>query len=75
MKNEISMLLIERGWTLGRLAAKTGLHKSYLCRISQGKRNPSVRAAMLIASAFGLSVEEIFRPDAGKRALKDETAI
>lgn len=49
----------ERNWTQGELHRRTGLERSYITRLESGRqRNIGLRNAMLIARAFGLTVEE-----------------
>jgi putative transcriptional regulator len=57
----LKKLRAERGWTQGEIFRRTGLERSYLSRLEAGKvKDLSVRTAMKLASAFGLSVEEFW---------------
>ena len=49
----------QRGWTQGDLHRKTGLERSYLSRLESGKvHDLSLKNAILICRAFGITVEE-----------------
>jgi transcriptional regulator with XRE-family HTH domain len=51
-------LRLERDWTLGALASRTGLGRATLYRIEQGG-NPRLATADKVAAAFGLSLAEM----------------
>ena len=61
VQNVIPQLLVARGWTMGKLAQRSGVDKGHLSRIISGKTLPGVLQAWRIASAFGLCIEEVFR--------------
>jgi transcriptional regulator with XRE-family HTH domain len=48
-----------RGWTLDTLASHSGLSKSYLSRIEDGDRQPSIAALLNISRALGISLGEL----------------
>lgn len=51
----------EKGWTQGDLARATGFERPYVSRLESGKiRNLSLRNAMKLSKAFGLSVEQLW---------------
>lgn len=50
----------ERGWTQDDVASRAGLSKSYLSRIEEGDRQPSVAALLSISTAFGISINALF---------------
>jgi transcriptional regulator with XRE-family HTH domain len=56
----IRSLRMRRGWTQDDLGARSGLSKSYLSRLEEGDRQPSVAALLSIANAFGMSVNQLF---------------
>jgi len=56
----IRSLRAERRWTLDELGNRTGLSKSYLSRLEEGDRQPSIAALLSIATTFGLSLNELF---------------
>lgn len=60
VKNRINELLSAKGWTLGKLAQRSGVDKGYLSRIARGHSVPGILQAKRIAFAFGKSIEEIF---------------
>lgn len=49
-----------RGWTLDELARRAGLSKSYLSRLEDGERQPSIAALLSLAQAYGLSLASLF---------------
>ncbi len=48
------------GVTLETLADKTGLTKSYLSKVERGLNTPSIAAALKLAKALNVQVEELF---------------
>lgn len=48
------------GVTLETLAEKTGLTKSYLSKVERGLNTPSIAAALKLAKALNVQVEELF---------------
>ncbi len=50
----------EREWTLDELARRVGLSKSYLSRLEEGDRQPSIAALLSLAGAFGLPLATLF---------------
>jgi transcriptional regulator with XRE-family HTH domain len=55
----IKALREERGWTLGRLAQRTGFETSYISMVENGKRTPKIDRQERFAHAFGLTVGEL----------------
>ncbi|MBV9850812.1 MAG: helix-turn-helix transcriptional regulator [Armatimonadetes bacterium] len=49
-----------RGWTLDDLAHRAGLSKSYLSRLEDGGRQPSIAALLSLAQAHGLPLASLF---------------
>lgn len=47
-------------WTQMRLAAETGLSKTFLCDLENGKKEPCLRTIEILAGVFGLSLGEFF---------------
>jgi transcriptional regulator with XRE-family HTH domain len=45
-----------RGWTLEALGSRSNLSKSYISRLEDGDRQPSIAALLSISRALGLSV-------------------
>ena len=48
------------GWTLDELARQTSLSKSYLSRLEDGDRQPSLAALLSISRAYGVSLAALF---------------
>ncbi len=58
-------LRLGRGWTLDELAQRAGLSKSYLSRLEDSERQPSIAALLSLAQAHGLTLASLFgRADA-----------
>ncbi len=45
------------------LAKRAGLSKSYLSRLEDGERQPSIAALLSLAQAFGLTLSTLFEPE------------
>jgi len=58
--NVLSRLLYERGLTDGEVARRAGLPRSRINRLKNGHVRPTVRDALLIASALGVRVRDVF---------------
>ena len=58
---------IERGFSQAALSRRTGINPSYLSRIETGKVHPTVRTALRIAEALGLSIEDLVGPSPPER--------
>jgi len=57
----LKKLRAQRGWTQGAVCRATGLERSAVSRLESGRaKDMSVRTAMKLAHAFGLSVEEFW---------------
>jgi transcriptional regulator with XRE-family HTH domain len=56
----IKGLRSERGWTQDELASRSGLSKSYLSRLEDGERQPSIAALLSVATSFGVPLNELF---------------
>ena len=51
----------ERNWTQGDLARATGFERPYVSRLESGRiRSLSLKNAMKLARAFGLTVEQLW---------------
>jgi transcriptional regulator with XRE-family HTH domain len=53
-------LRIGRGWTLDELARQSGLSKSYLSRIEDGDRQPSLASLLSLTQAYGIALAALF---------------
>ena len=49
------------GISMAGLAAKAGLHQTYIGLIERGTRNPSIDAMQAIAEALGVSPSKLIR--------------
>ncbi|HIQ78431.1 MAG TPA: helix-turn-helix transcriptional regulator [Candidatus Scatomorpha intestinavium] len=57
--HRIRSLCQQRGWSINRLAAMSGVKQSTLDNIVRGEtRNPRVRTLHLVANAFGMTLSE-----------------
>jgi len=63
VRNAISRLLGERGWSDGELAARAGLARLRVNRIKNRRARPTVAEALRIGAALGLPVDRVFRLD------------
>lgn len=63
MSTRLKSLRKRLGITLDALAAEAGLTKSYLSKVERGLSTPSVAAALKIADALDVNVEELFSDD------------
>lgn len=60
MKNRIETLRKEKGYTQQALGDALGVSRQTIISLENGKYNPSLGLAHLIAKLFGLSIEEVF---------------
>lgn len=51
----------ERNWTQEELAYRANIHRSHLGEIERGETNVTVESIAKIASAFEITLEDIFR--------------
>lgn len=58
--HNLKLLRVQCGMTLETLAEGTGLTRSYLSKVERGLSNPSIGAAMALARALGVKVEQLF---------------
>ncbi|WP_245704178.1 helix-turn-helix domain-containing protein [Modicisalibacter muralis] len=56
----LKLLRKKLGVTLEGLAGQTGMSKSYLSKIERGLNTPSIAAALKLAKAMNVQVEELF---------------
>ena len=57
-----------RGWTLDELARRAGLSKSYLSRLEDGDRQPSLASLLSLAQAHGVPLASLFGGAAAEEA-------
>lgn len=60
MHDEIRAFRESHGWTQGDLAARAGVTRQLVSALEAGRHIPNVVAAIGIASALGISVEQLF---------------
>lgn len=60
MKNQVSQLRAEHGWTQADLASILGVSRQTINSIETGKYDPSLPLAIRLARLFGRPVETIF---------------
>jgi len=53
-------LRVATGLSQEELAFRSGVHRTYLGGIEQGKRNPSLKNIAAIAKALGITLAELF---------------
>lgn len=63
MRNRITALRAERGWTQADLAQRAGVSRQTINAVETGKFDPSLPLAFRLAKLFGLKIEEIFLED------------
>ena len=63
MKNRITGLRAERGWTQADLALRIGVSRQTINAIETGKFDPSLPVAFRLARLFELTIEGIFTDD------------
>lgn len=62
MKNSLSELRTQRGWTQGQLAAQLRVSRQTVNAIETGRYDPSLPLAFAIAKLFKQRIEDIFQP-------------
>lgn len=60
MKNRITELRAECGWTQADLAQRASVSRQTINAIETGKFDPSLPVAFRIAKLFDLTIEEVF---------------
>jgi len=58
---------VRSGWTLEELAQKVSLSKSYLSRLEEGDRQPSLAALLALSHAFEVPLASLFPEGRGRR--------
>jgi putative transcriptional regulator len=66
MRNRLSVLRAERGWSQAELAARLGVSRQTVNAIEKLRYDPSLPLAFKLAEVFGTSIEQIFDPDRGE---------
>jgi putative transcriptional regulator len=60
MKSRLRVLRAEREWTQEELATSIGVSRQAINALETERHDPSLDLAFRIASAFGLTVEQVF---------------
>lgn len=68
MSIRLKLLRKKLGITLEVLAETSGMTKSYLSKVERGLNTPSISAALKLARALNVNVEELFAEDAPDQA-------
>jgi transcriptional regulator with XRE-family HTH domain len=55
----IKNLRIQKGWSQGELADKTGFHRTYIGMIERGERNISLTHMAVFAKVFELNISNL----------------
>ncbi len=63
MRNRLTVLRAERGWTQADLAKELDVSRQTVVSIEKGKYDPSLPLAFKIAELFGRPIEAIFEPN------------
>ncbi|MEE9218646.1 MAG: helix-turn-helix domain-containing protein [Acidobacteriota bacterium] len=59
---------LQRGLSQGAVARRAGFDPSYLSRIETGRVHPTVRTAIRLASALGISLSDLLGPSPAERS-------
>ena len=46
----------ERGWSQEEFADRAGLHRTYVCAVERGGRNPTLSVLERLSKALGISI-------------------
>lgn len=60
LKSKLKIIMIEKGIRQYELAELTGISRSNINLIANGKQDPSLENAMIIAEALGVSIYDIW---------------
>lgn len=62
MKNRLSALRSDRGWSQHALAEALGVSRQTVISIEKGRFDPSLPLAFRIAETFECAIEDVFSP-------------
>ncbi|WP_447643913.1 helix-turn-helix transcriptional regulator [Nocardioides zeae] len=68
MRNHISTLRTQRGWTQQDLAQQLGVSRQTVISIERGRHDPALALAFRLAALFETSVDALFEPGADDTA-------
>ena len=63
MRNRLTVLRAERGWTQADLAQRLDVSRQTIVSIEKGKYDPSLPLAFKLAQLFELRIEDVFEPN------------
>jgi putative transcriptional regulator len=64
MKTRLPVLRAERGWSQADLAQRAGVSRQTINAIENGRYDPSLPLAFVLARIFERPIEAIFEPEA-----------
>jgi putative transcriptional regulator len=68
LKSRVKLLRAERGWTQEYVSKLVGVSRYAINALENERHDPSLDLAFRIASAFGVSVEDVFTNPHGIRS-------
>ena len=60
--NNLRRLRSKREFSQGELATKAGTERTYVSRLEQGRKNPTVELLAALAKALNVDIVELFKP-------------
>lgn len=61
----IRSLRNEAGWTQEELAARTGLHRTYIGKLERGESGVTIDSVAILCRSLGVTLAEFFEPFTG----------
>jgi transcriptional regulator with XRE-family HTH domain len=59
-----------KAWSQEKLAENADMHRTYLAGIERALRNPALENLVKLANALGVTMAELFTPDASSDSVK-----
>lgn len=66
---------IAKGWSLDELCRRSGVSRNHLWAIEKSKRSPSIEVGHKIASALGVTLDELFPMSEQSAPTTEEVAV
>jgi len=63
------------GWSLAQMAERTGTTKDWLSHVENGRRLPSFRSILVLASALGCGVDDLLGEPQRKRDISVDDSL
>jgi transcriptional regulator with XRE-family HTH domain len=63
------------GWSLAQMAKRTGTTKDWLSHVENGRRLPSFRSILVLASALGCGVDDLLGVPLRKRDISVDDSL